>query len=180
MPILPYLIFHFGNSLAAFLCYPRWIGNRSPELCVMDKFIIEAHFRLQEWVAKEKSYFRAEGLDYEFRELIRSTGGQHHNKVNEGAFQSIEKGREANLSCACHWTVNVAASSGHTKLYSDAYSVAPSGIFVAADSPIRTPEDLADVPIAVGFQSGSHYSTIQALEQYLEHDSLTLPFADGL
>ena len=57
----------------------------------MGKFIIEAHFRLQEWVAEEKGYFGAEGLDYEFRELIRSTEGQHHNKVNEGAFQSIEK-----------------------------------------------------------------------------------------
>ena len=57
----------------------------------MTKFVIESHFRLQEWVAEEKGYFRAEGLDYEFRELIRSTEGQHHNKVNEGAFQSIEK-----------------------------------------------------------------------------------------
>jgi hypothetical protein len=82
----------------------------------MGKFIIEPHFRLQEWVAEEKGYFRAEGLDYEFRELIRSTAGQHHNKANQGAFQSIEKGREANVSCACHWTVNVAASNGHAKL----------------------------------------------------------------
>ena len=85
----------------------------------MSRFVIQPHFRLHEWVAEEKGYFRAEGLTYEFRELIRSTDGQHHNKVNEGAFQSIEKGREANLSCACHWTVNVAASSGHTKLYSE-------------------------------------------------------------
>ena len=133
----------------------------------MSKFVIEPHFRLQEWVAEEKGYFRAEGLDYEFRELIRSTAGQHHNKANEGAFQSIEKGRAADVSCACHWTVNVAASNGHAKLYADVYSVAPSGIFVPADSPIRTPRDLAGVPISVGFQSGSHYSTIQALEQFM-------------
>ena len=31
----------------------------------------------------------------------------------------------------------------------------------------RMPEDLAGVPISVGYQSGSHYSTIQALEPYL-------------
>jgi hypothetical protein len=146
----------------------------------MSQFIIEAHFRLQEWVAEEKGYFNAEGLAYEFRELIKSTEGRHHDKVNEGAFQSIEKGREANLSCACHWTVNVAASSGHTKLYADAYSVAPSGIFVPADSPIRRPEDLADVPIAVGFQSGSHYSTIQALEPYIPASKIKLTFEDGM
>src|SRR5471030_3080798 len=105
----------------------------------MTKFIVEPHFRLQEWVAEEKGYFRAEGLDHQFRELIRSTGGQHHNKGAQGAFQSIEQGREADVSCACHWTVNAAASNGHTKLFADAYSVAPSGIFVSANSAIRSP-----------------------------------------
>src|SRR3984893_16928779 len=146
----------------------------------MGKFIIEPHFRLQEWVAREKGYFDAEGLDYEFRELIRSSDGQHHNKAGQGAFQSIEKAREADVSCACHWTVNVAASNGHTRLYADAYSVAPSGIFVAADSPVRTPADLAGIPISVGFQSGSHYSTIQALEQYMPADRINLTFEDGM
>lgn len=146
----------------------------------MTRFIVEPHFRLQEWVAEEKGYFRTEGLDYEFRELIRSTGGQHHNKGAQGAFQSIEKGREADVSCACHWTVNVAASRGHTRLYADAYSVAPAGVFVPADSPVRTPEDLAGVPISVGFQSGSHYSTIQALEQYMPASDIKLAFEDGM
>ena len=36
----------------------------------MSKFIIEPHFRLQEWVAEEKGYFRAEGLDYEDRKSV--------------------------------------------------------------------------------------------------------------
>jgi hypothetical protein len=146
----------------------------------MGKFIVEPHFRLQEWIADEKGYFKNEQLDYEFRELIRSTEGQHHNTVNRGAFQSIEQGREANVSCACHWTVNVAASNGHTKLYADVYSVAPSGIFVPADSPIQTPADLAGVPISVGFQSGSHYATLQALEQYLPAGDINLTFEDGM
>jgi len=155
-------------------------GVRRRKEETMASFVIEPHFRLQEWVAEEKGYFRAEGLDYEFRELIRSTDGQHHNKVNEGAFQSIEKGRKADVSCACHWTVNVAASKGHAKLYADVYSVAPSGIFVAADSKIRNPAELAGVPISVGFQSGSHYSTIQALEQYLAPGDINLTFEDGM
>ena len=146
----------------------------------MARFIVEPHFRLQEWVAQEKGYFRDQGLDYEFRELIRSTEGQHHNKGGRGAFQSIEQGREADVSCACHWTVNVAASTGHTKLYADLYSVAPSGIFVPADSNVRSPADLADVPISVGFQSGSHYSTIQALEQYMPPGEINLIFQDGM
>jgi ABC-type nitrate/sulfonate/bicarbonate transport system substrate-binding protein len=147
----------------------------------MSKFVIEPHFRLQEWVAEEKGYFREEGLDYEFKEFIRSTDGAHHETAGKaGAFQSIEKGRESNVTCACHWTVNVAASRRHTVLYADAYSVAPAAIFVPSNSPIRTPEDLGGVPISVGYQSGSHYSTIQALEQYLPPHRIALSFEEGM
>ena len=144
-------------------------------------FIIQPHFRLQEWVAEEKGYFRDEGLDYEFREEVQATGGKVHDKGEKvGAYQSFEEGRKSDVSCACHWTVNVAATSGHGKLYADLYSVAPSGIFVPADSKVRTPEDLAGVPISVGYQSGSHYATIQALEPYMPADKINLSFNDGM
>jgi len=144
-------------------------------------FVIEPHFRLQEWVAEEKGYFRAAGLDYVFQELVQSSDGQHHNRGDRvGAFQSFERGRDAAVSCACHWTVGVAASKGKGRLFADVYSVAPAGVFVPADSPIRSPEDLAGVPISVGYQSGSHYATIQALEQYLPADRINLSFAEGM
>ena len=147
----------------------------------MAKFIIEPHFRLQEWIAEEKSYFRDEGLDYEFRELIRSSGGKHHDKGDKvGAYQSFEAGRQANVSCACHWTVNVAASKGHGRLYADVYSVSPAGIFVPADSAVKNPEDLAGVPISVGYQSGSHYATIQALEPYMPAEKINLSYKEGM
>jgi hypothetical protein len=42
------------------------------------KFVIQPHFRLQEWVAKEKGYFAEEGLDYIFQEQIQSSDGKHH------------------------------------------------------------------------------------------------------
>src|SRR5215470_16690775 len=146
-----------------------------------EKFIVEPHFRLQEWVAEEKGYFKDEGLDYVFQELIQSTDGKHHDRGDRiGAMQSFERGREAAVSCACHWTVGVAASKGKGRLYADLYSVAPSGVFVPPESPIKTPEDLAGVPIAVGYQSGSHYSTIQALEQYMSSDRIDLSFEEGL
>jgi len=147
----------------------------------MARFAISPHFRLQEWVAEEKGYFRDEGLDYVFQELVQSTDGQIHDRGDRmGAYQALERGRTADVSCACHWTVGVAASAGHGKLYRDAYSVAPSGIFVPAESSIRTPADLADVPISVGYQSGSHYSTIQALESYLPVERISLSFRDGM
>ncbi len=147
----------------------------------MSKFIIQPHFRLHEWVAEEKGYFAAEGLDYEFRETFDSKQASNHQQGDKvGAYQTFEKGREGNVSCACHWTVNVAAAAGHGRLFADAYSVSPCAVFVPEDSPIRHPKDLANVPISVGFQSGSHYSTIQALEAYLPRDAIKLSFADGM
>jgi hypothetical protein len=147
----------------------------------MSRFVIEPHFRLQEWVAEEKGYFAQEGLDCVFRELVQSTDGKIHDRGDRvGAFQSLEAGRAADVSCACHWTVGVAASAGHGKVYPDAYSVAPAGIFVPAESPIRTPDQLAGVPISVGYQSGSHYSTLQALEPYLPADQINLAFQNGM
>src|SRR5688572_3693117 len=147
----------------------------------MPKFVIQPHFRLQEWVAEEKGYFKDEGLEYIFREEVQKTDGKVHDKgAKVGAYQSLEEGRKSDVSCACHWTVGVAASAGHGKLYPDVYSVTPSGVFVPADSTVRTPEDLAGVPISVGYQSGSHYSTIQALEQYMPVEKINLSFADGM
>ncbi|HYM30832.1 MAG TPA: hypothetical protein VEU47_06015 [Candidatus Cybelea sp.] len=147
----------------------------------MGKFVIAPHMRLHEWVAEEKGYFAAEGLDYEFRDQLTSSDGKRHDLGDKtGAYQTFEKGRSSDISCACHWTVNVAASAGHGKLFADAYSLSPAGVFVPADSKIRSPEDLAGVPISVGYQSGSHYSTIQALEQYMPLNGIKLSFADGL
>ena len=147
----------------------------------MSKFVIGPHMRLQEWVAEEKGYFTQEGLDYEFREELFSKEGKKHDLGYKiGAFQTFERGRSTNISCACHWTVNVAASKGHGKLYADAYSVSPAGIFVAPDSPIKEPADLAGVPISVGYQSGSHYSAIQALEPYLKPEQINLSYSEGL
>ncbi|MFL5372373.1 MAG: ABC transporter substrate-binding protein [Myxococcales bacterium] len=148
----------------------------------MGKFVISPHFRLHEWIAEEKGYFKAMGLEYEFRGIWEGQDLEKaHALANKvGAYQSFEEGRETNVSCACHWTVNVAASRGHGKMYADAYSVSPAAVFVPPESQIRNPEDLRGVPISVGYQSGSHYSTIQALEQYMPRSEINLSFADGI
>lgn len=142
----------------------------------MATFVISPHFRLHEWVAEEKGYFRDEGLDYEFREVFKT----HATPNKVGAYTSFEEGRETNVSCACHWTVNVAASQGLGKMVADCYSISPGGVFVPPESPIGEPRDLKGVPISVGHQSGSHYSTLQALEQYLPREDIKLSFADGI
>jgi ABC-type nitrate/sulfonate/bicarbonate transport system substrate-binding protein len=150
----------------------------------MGKFGVQSHGRLQEWVAEEKGYFKDEGLDYEFIVKPIITWAAHvqtvesaPDDIQRGAFESIEEGRGCNLSAACHWTVNMAASAGHGKMWRHTYSVSPSAIFVAPESPIRKPEELADVPVTVGYHSGSHYSTLQGLEKFLTREKIKLHFA---
>ena len=150
----------------------------------MGKFLIQSHGRLQEWVAEEKGYFKDERLDYEF--LVKPIITWSANvqaidsvpaEIQRGAFESIEEGRGCNLSAACHWTVNMAASGGHGKMWGHAYSISPSGIFVPPESSIQKPEDLANVPVTVGYHSGSHFSTLQGLEKSLKREEIKLHFA---
>ena len=150
----------------------------------MGKFLIQSHGRLQEWVAEEKGYFKDEELDYEF--LVKPIITWSANvqaidsvpaEIQRGAFESIEEGRGCNLSAACHWTVNMAASGGHGKMWGHAYSISPSGIFVPPESSIQKPEDLANVPVTVGYHSGSHFSTLQGLEKSLKREEIKLHFA---
>jgi len=137
--------------------------------------------RLHEWIARDKGYFDREGLEYELSDQLISASGKLHDLGDKvGAYQTFERGRSSNVNCACHWTINVAASVGHGKLYPHAYSVSPAAVFVPPESDVTYPAQLASVPISVGYQSGSHYSTIQALEQYLASDQIALSFADGL
>ena len=147
----------------------------------MGRLVVAPHMRLHEWVAVEKGYFEQVGLDCELEDqLLSATGAKHDLGDRVGAYQTFERGRTCDVSSACHWTVNVAAASGHGRLYAKAYSISPCGVFVPAESSVKHPEDLAGVPISAGFQSGSHYSTIQALEQFLAPDEISLSFSDGL
>jgi ABC-type nitrate/sulfonate/bicarbonate transport system substrate-binding protein len=150
----------------------------------MAKFVIQSHGRLQEWVAEEKGYFKQEGLDYEFlvKPIVTWAADVESvenvpPEIQRGAFESIENGRGCDLSAACHWTVNMAASAGHGKMWGHAYSISPSAIFVPPESSIKQPEDLANVPVTVGYHSGSHYSTLQGLEKFLKREEIKLNFA---
>ncbi len=151
----------------------------------MGKFIIEPHGRLHEWVAEEKGYFKDEGLDYEFVKsyaaaasgyaLMQSTETAAP-EVKRGAFESMARGREANISCACHWAVNMASSTGHGRMWGHAYSVTPSAIVVSPESAIRKPAELANIEVGVGYHSGSYFSAIQALEKVIAADQIKLRF----
>ena len=153
----------------------------------MPKFRIQPHVRLQEWVAEDLGFFREEGLDYEFDPAgfagaSTTTGASVQPgdvapmAARSGAFEDMEAGRSCDVSGACHWAVNAAATASHGKMWGKAYSVCECGIFVAPDSPHRRPEDLAGVKVGVGYHSGSHYSAIQGLEPFLDRTQIELDF----
>jgi NitT/TauT family transport system substrate-binding protein len=152
----------------------------------MARFRIQPHVRLQEWVAEEEGFFRDEGLDYEFEPDGYAGASLTTSSVQPadaaplaartGALEDMAQGRSCDVSGACHWAVNAAASATHGKMWGKAYSVCTSGIFVADDSPYRRPEDLAGVKVGVGYHSGSHYSAIQGLEPFLDRSDIELDF----
>jgi NitT/TauT family transport system substrate-binding protein len=149
-------------------------------------FLIQPHVRLQEWVAEEHGYFREAGLDYEFEpqglagsavstSSVR-TADEAPAEVAHGAFEDMREGRSCDVSAACHWAVNAAASVRGGRMWGKAYSICPSGIFVPPESGHERPEDLAGVAVGVGYHSGSHYSAIQGLEPYLARPQIELSF----
>ena len=92
----------------------------------MSPFIVNPHGRLQEWIADEKDYL--EQASFENYTLLshalitkNSTkkiyASQYVEDNKDGAYQTYAKGWEVSISCACHWTVNMAASDNHGKLW---------------------------------------------------------------
>lgn len=151
----------------------------------MARFVIQPHGRLQEVIADQNGYFTAEGLDYaiEGNEGFGVTPGPRNERgeLLRGAYESYvqgggNKGSRSDISCACHWAVNQASASNVGQMWGGAYVFSPAAIMVSADSPIRRPEDLKGQEIAVGYHSGSHFSTVQALEPFLATEDIKVRF----
>jgi len=157
----------------------------------MGKFTIQPHGRLQEWIAHEKNYFHDEGLDYEFLAGLAASSTKQVDasgkvaEVHSGAFESYKqaggnKGVKSDISCACHWAVNQASAQHIGTMWGKSYVVTPGGVMIPPDSPITKPEQLAGQEIAVGYHSGSHFTTIQALEPFLTREQIKLKFVGSV
>ncbi|HEY1365346.1 MAG TPA: hypothetical protein VGF60_24090 [Xanthobacteraceae bacterium] len=157
----------------------------------MGNFIIQPHGRLQEWIAHERGYFRDEGLDYEFKAGLSAArarqvdGSGKVAELQSGAFEAYQagggnKGVKSDISCACHWTVNQAAAQRIGQMWGKSYVVTPGGVMVPPESPITRPGQLAGQEIAVGYHSGSHFTTIQSLEPFLPREQIALKFVGSV
>ena len=125
---------------------------------------------LNDFVAMQEGFFAAEGLDVEFDwKTFRGTqsswkGLEYFQRPQD---QPYTQAKEDVIQGACVWGTICNASAGMGKVVADAYGDSPWAIFVRPDSPIRKPEDLKDVPIAVGMRAGSHFNVPYRLEKYL-------------
>jgi NitT/TauT family transport system substrate-binding protein len=152
----------------------------------MARLRISSHGRLQDWIAAEQGHFDTEGLDYELDVvLLERSASESPDSIDRsgadvrtGAYELYEAGAagKRDMSCACHWAVNQAATDQHGSMWGNAYSVLPSGIYVAPESEVRRPADLAGVEVGVGYHSGSHFSALQALEAVVDREAINLRF----
>jgi NitT/TauT family transport system substrate-binding protein len=150
----------------------------SDKLIKMD--VTPTGMRLNDWVAKEEGFFEQQGLDvhvdWEILERQRTMMGNKEDKD----YQDIKELRlgkflpKSEVTTACAWGVTTMTGAGLGKIIPDVYGVSPCGIFVRPESNIQTPEDLKNIPIAVGLRAGSHFSALHHLENYLEIDEIKI------
>jgi len=124
---------------------------------------------LNDFVAQQEGFMAAEGLEVEFDwKVFRGTqsswrGMEYFERPQDKPFQE----GEPVIQCACLWGTISNASAGMGRVVADAYGVSPWAIFVRPGSRLLTPQELRNVPIAVGMRAGSHFNVPYRLERYL-------------
>jgi len=127
---------------------------------------------LNDFVAHEEGYYADEGVAVEldwktFRGTQSSWKKYDYFQRPQDQPYTEGGGGEQLVQCACLWGTISNASAGMGRVVADCYGVSPWSIFVRPESKIRKPEDLGDVPVAVGMRAGSHFNVPFRLEKYL-------------
>lgn len=124
---------------------------------------------LNDFVAQEEGFFAAEGLDVTFDwKTFRGTQSSWKDLtyLDRPQDRPFIAGEDV-LQGACVWGSICNASAGMGRFVRDCYGVSPWAIFVRPDSKIRKPDDLRNVPVAVGMRAGSHFNVPYRLEAHL-------------
>jgi ABC-type nitrate/sulfonate/bicarbonate transport system substrate-binding protein len=137
---------------------------------------------LNDFVAQQEGFFAAEGIEVEFDiKTFRGTqsswkGLDYRSRPQDQPYAEGDKGL---IQCACVWGSISNASAGMGRFVPDCYGVSPWAIFVRADSKIRKPQDLKDVPVSVGMRAGSHFNVPFRLEKYLPLENIKVVNSGG-
>jgi NitT/TauT family transport system substrate-binding protein len=136
---------------------------------------------LNDFVAQQEGFFAAEGLDVTLDwKVFRGTQSSWKdlNYFSRPQDTPYAEGRDV-IQGACAWGSICNASAGMGRFVPDAYGDSPWAIFVRSDSTIRTPQDLKDVPVAVGLRAGSHFNVPYRLEKYLPLENIKIVNTGG-
>ena len=130
---------------------------------------------LNDFVAMQEGFFAAEGLDVTFDwKTFRGTQSSwkeldYFQRPQDRPYTEDEQDV---VQGACLWGTICNASAGMGRAVIEGYGESPWAIFVRPDSAIRKPQDLRNVPVAVGMRAGSHFNVPYRLEKYLPLDEI--------
>jgi len=127
--------------------------------------------RLHEWIAVERGYFQEVGIEPVIRwDVVHGIQSSWRDKQYGERPQDepfLGKSEPVDVINHCAWGSVCNAGAGLGKFVPDAYGIARWAIYVRPDSHIHKPEELTDVPIAVGMRAGSHFNVPYRLEPHL-------------
>ena len=130
---------------------------------------------LNDFVADQEGFFRAEGLDVEFDwKTFRGTQSSWKglDYLSRPQDQPYTQGDADVVQGAYAWGSICNAGAGMGRFVRECYGVSPWAIYVRPDSKIVKPEDLRDVPIAVGLRAGSHFNVPYRLEPFMPLENI--------
>jgi NitT/TauT family transport system substrate-binding protein len=152
----------------------------------MKKLVLEttAPFQgLPELVAYDEGLFKQEGLDVEWADREKGVEKKVkiniHNPKDADPFTShgrlLEQGK-ADMYNACEWGnyCRVQATDAGSRQIGRRAIISYAALVVRGDSPVYTPQQLANKTIGVPFYFGTHYIALQLLEGFLPRDLIKL------
>lgn len=132
---------------------------------------------LPEKVAYDNGYFAEEGVSVEFVEETLSQElpeALDQRPKTEDIKEAQFRNEEVDTYSVCEWgaikrTHDLEDGKVIAKRTREGFT---HRIYVRPDSPIETPDDLADTPVAVNHNAGSYYAVYEALEDHLAPDQI--------
>ena len=127
------------------------------------------HFsRLQEWIALDEGFFQDEGLEPELLQEVMHAVSSHTGDAYGQRPQDVPFVRQMEVvNSACQWGTACNAGAGMGRLVPDLYTVGRYALFPRPGSKVQRLVDLRDIPVGIGEMAGSHFTTLQVLEQVL-------------
>lgn len=136
--------------------------------------------RLHEWIAIEEGYFPLERITPELLDYVMHQSSGHDSQPFRARPQDEPLVRNqvvvasGSVAGAIYY-----ASTGVGRVVPDVHGVAEMSIYVTPESPVRSLEDLAGIPIGAGIFAGSHFATQRFLENRLPREAIVIEGMGG-